>query len=232
MRSRALCIVLAALAACASTSVASARALEATSAKAPPKCHVKRGSHPKQAKRCKAKPKPKPKKEGKPAKPTRTTSPSPVNLSPAELEEFDALNRERAAVKVPALSTSAVLQAIAEKRAREMAAAHADYAGHDVVVDLKDERICTRAQREISSVTTSLQATAKAEAERDEIIEKIRRGEPAALRGSGPYATIASAGEEEEIPKIRVDPTYKVVGVAILEAEGELYSVEDFAEPC
>ena len=227
---------------CVQLSLLAALPLGSTSASAHPgagaskisksKCEKKK-SHSKHAKACKPKPKPRKKPtsgSGKPAEPT--TSPGPVNLTPAEQEAVDTLNDERSAAHVAALASSPVLQAIAEKRVHEMAAMHTDYAGHDVVVDLKDEHICTRAQREISGVSSSpVAAPMNREKERQEIVENLEHG----ARAAEPMATPAVSGSmsEEEIElQIPIDPTYKVVGVAILEAGGEIYRVEDFAEPC
>jgi hypothetical protein len=131
---------------------------------------------------------------------------------------------------VKALSTSSVLQAIAEKRAHEMAVQETDYAGHDVVVDLKDAGICTRAQREISGAGVSASAREKEEAERRALIEKVT-GHPLA---SASAAAMPDEEEEalEQIPKIRVDPAYTVIGVAVVIQGTAEYYVEDFATPC
>jgi hypothetical protein len=227
---------------CVQLSLVAAPLVASTSASAHPsagasrtsksKCEKKK-SHSKNAKACKSKPKRHKKPtsvSGKPAE--KTTSPGPVNLTPAEQEAFNTLNQERAAAHVEPLATSPVLQAIAEKRVHEMAAMHADYAGHDVVVDLKDEPVCTRAQREISGISSSpVAAPMNREKERQEIIEKLEHGARMAdLRARPP---ISEQMSEEEIElTIPIDPTYKVVGVAILEAGEEIFRVEDFAEPC
>jgi len=186
------------------------------------KCHTKAKPHGKHAQKC---PATKPKK--KPATPALTTAPSAVNLSAAELALFNELNQERVASGVKALSTSSVLQAIAEKRVHEMAAQETDYAGHDVVVDLKEAGICTRAQREISGIGIAPGTREKEEAERRALIEKVT-GHPVASTASVPD----EEEEEELIPKIRVDPAYTVIGVAVVVQGTAEYYVEDFATPC
>jgi hypothetical protein len=153
-----------------------------------------------------------------------------VSLSPAELEIFNQLNQERVASGVKALFTSPVLQAVAEKRAHEMAALQTDYAGHDVVVDLKNAGICTRAQREISGVGVSAGALEKEEAERRALVEKVT-GHPIASASSAAMPDEEEAALEQ-IPKIRVDPAYTVIGVAVVTREAQEYYVEDFAKPC
>lgn len=206
-------------------SVAACPTAQATTAVHPkPKCpHNESKSSPagKRPKHCPAPAKKKPAVQA----PTRTTSPGPVSLTSAELERFDSVNQERAAVHVAALVTSPELQAIAVKRAQEMAAMHADYAGHDVVVDLKDEGLCTRAQREISSFTPSTVAEETAEAEH-------RGADAHVLSRSRATAVVSQLDVEEQIALIPLDPTYKVIGVAVVESEGAHYYVEDFAEPC
>jgi hypothetical protein len=70
-------------------------------------------------------------------------------LTSVEREDFDLVNGDRVQAGEGLLRTSAALQAIANKRVREMAARHSDYAGYDVAVDVRRAKLCTTAEREI-----------------------------------------------------------------------------------
>ena len=78
----------------------------------------------------------------------------PARMTAAERQDFDLVNADRAVARVGPLGSSAVLQAIANKRVREMAARHAGYAGHDVTVELKAAHVCFTASREIEDELT------------------------------------------------------------------------------
>jgi hypothetical protein len=73
----------------------------------------------------------------------------PAKLTQAERDEFDSVNGDRVAAHVGLLNSSAVLQAIADLRVRQMAAKHADYAGYDVRVNAKRTHLCFKGVREI-----------------------------------------------------------------------------------
>lgn len=73
----------------------------------------------------------------------------PAKLTKVERDEFDSVNGDRVAAHVGLLGSSAVLQAIAELRVRQMAAKHADYAGYDVRVNAKRTHLCFKGVREI-----------------------------------------------------------------------------------
>jgi uncharacterized protein YkwD len=131
-----------------------------------------------------------------------TVTPSPANLTPVELEVLETLNEDRAEHGLGALSTSAPLQAISEQRAQEMAEQLSDYAGHDLSVELGNAGLCTTGQSELSGTSDQTEAT---------------------------------ADEEEELQKaleVPLEARWTVVGVAVLEAGGVYYVVEDFAAPC
>jgi hypothetical protein len=70
-------------------------------------------------------------------------------LTSAERQDFDLVNGDRILAGEGLLRTSAALQAIANKRTREMAARHSDYAGYDVAVDVRHAKLCTSDEREI-----------------------------------------------------------------------------------
>ncbi|HUB36682.1 MAG TPA: CAP domain-containing protein [Solirubrobacteraceae bacterium] len=130
-----------------------------------------------------------------------------MNLTPPEREDFEGINRLRARVGVAAVSTSAVLQAIAEKRAREMAEKQEAWAGHDVYLDLKAAGICTRSQREVSGSGNLYEM------------------------GSGPGEGNGEA-LETEIYEIQTGPKFTVLGDAVVTNATGTYAVEDFAQPC
>jgi uncharacterized protein YkwD len=165
----------------------------------------------------------------------------PVNLTVAELEDIEILNGERMEMEVAPLQTSPELQAIAEQRAREMAEKGADYAGHDVTVDLTAASLCSRAVREVSTVAVSRDERER-ERERHEKAEDEEEGEEgeappattASVHPTGPIARSALSEAEEVllVPKIRTDPTYTLIGDAIVETETSAYYVEDLAAPC
>ena len=193
---------------------------------AKPKCYAKGKRHPRHAKPChpKAKrhtPPPSAPPAANPPSSQPTVSPSPVTLTPAELESFDAINKQRAEHGVGALSTSAPLQAIAEKRVREMAEQQSDYAGHDVYVDLKDAGLCTRSQREISGVDISRAALEEQEKE-----EREHLPHPLAM------AALDREEEEQKALEIPTEAKWTVLAVAILEVGSQAYYVEDFAQGC
>lgn len=73
----------------------------------------------------------------------------PAKLTKLERDEFDSVNGDRVAAHVGLLDSSAVLQAIADLRVRQMAAKHADYAGYDVRVNAKRTHLCFKGVREI-----------------------------------------------------------------------------------
>lgn len=177
----------------------------------PASAHVKCGKgeyYSTRFKRCR-----KLRKKAAPTKQTdseRTVSPGAVGLSGPEREAFETINKERAEHQLKALSTSPALQAIAEKRAREMAASHSDYAGHDVYLDLKASGICTLAEREVSGLGVSAKAAARPSAQ----------------------AAISQEGEAQIEEQIPVDPRWSVLAPAVFESAGEIYYVEDYAEGC
>ena len=73
----------------------------------------------------------------------------PAKLTQAERDEFDSVNGDRVAAHVGLVSSSAVLQAIADLRVRQMAAKHTDYAGYDVRVNALRTHLCFTGVREI-----------------------------------------------------------------------------------
>jgi len=102
------------------------------------------------------KPKPKPKPKPTPTPPPATSPSKGANwgiggaaLTPAERQDFDAVNADRAMAAVGPLQTSSALEAIANKRATLMAQMNSDYAGYDVVQDIKAAGLCATAQMEI-----------------------------------------------------------------------------------
>ena len=150
-----------------------------------------------------------PKDAGKPvAEGKRTLHAGAVELTPAERSDLQGLNSRRAQAGVAPLSTSPELQAISERRTHEMAEHDADYAGHDVAVDIKDGGYCTEGEREISGFG-------------DELYEL----------GSGPGE---GNGEQFEVLyyEIETNPKFKLVGDAILETSNGTFAVEDYAAPC
>jgi hypothetical protein len=158
-----------------------------------------------------------------------TVSPSPANLTPAERGLFEAVNKERAEHGVAALSTSAPLQAISEKRAHEMAEMNSDYAGHDVYVDIKNAGLCTKSQREISGVGLS-----QAGREAEERLEQEHLHGHALVQPAAFPALVANSmlTPEEEAALIPIEAKWVVLGVGVVESGSSSYWVEDFAEPC
>jgi hypothetical protein len=77
-----------------------------------------------------------------------------AKMTRAERQDFDLVNADRAMARVGPVSSAAVLQKIANKRVREMAARHSDYAGHDVSVDLKRADLCFKKSMEIEDELT------------------------------------------------------------------------------
>ncbi len=77
-----------------------------------------------------------------------------ARMTAAERSDFDYVNADRALARVGAVSSAAVLQKIANKRVREMAARHSDYAGYDVSVDLKRAHLCFTKSMEIEDELT------------------------------------------------------------------------------
>jgi hypothetical protein len=73
----------------------------------------------------------------------------PAVLSSAERSDFDQVNVDRLESRVGFLKSSAVLEAIANKRVHQMALRHSDYAGYDVRVNLRQEKLCVKGAREI-----------------------------------------------------------------------------------
>src|ERR1700683_1102270 len=68
----------------------------------------------------------------------------PAILSSAERSDFDQVNVDRLEARVGLLKSSAVLEAIANKRVHQMALRHSDYAGYDVRVNLRQEKLCVK----------------------------------------------------------------------------------------
>ena len=208
-------------------------------------CTDKGKSHSSHAKRCEAtkkkrkhhkrkRTKPKPGKttmpsSGKSPSTQPTVDPSHANLTPAEQALFDAVNKERAEHGVAALSTSAPLEAISEKRAHEMAEMNSDYAGHDVSVDIKNAGLCTKSQREISGLLLSQAGQESEERLKQEHLHG--RG----LAGPAVFSALAANSmltpEEEEI-YIPIEAKWVVLGVGVVESGSYSYYTEDFAEPC
>jgi hypothetical protein len=247
--SRLLCLTLAlAFAALVLPTMLSAQPSAAGARDAHMATKCKDESHAKHPKRCKATKKkhkrrkrtatkPKPRKtttpsHGKSPASQPTVNPSPANLTPAERALFEAVNKERAEHGVAALSTSAPLQAISEKRAHEMAEMNSDYAGHDVYVDIKNAGLCTKSQREISGVGIS-QAGKEAEESHKREIEEHLHG--LALVHAVAFPALAANSlltpEEEEI-QIPIEAKWVVLGVGVVESGSFSYYTEDFAEPC
>jgi hypothetical protein len=204
-------------------------------ASAHPRCP--RGKYySKRAKRCRKSPKKHTAAAPKPPAGQPTVTPGPVSLTQMEREALESINRERAEHGVRTLSTSPSLQAISDRRVQEMAAMHADYAGHDVYLDIKAAGLCTRADREISGVGVSQKAQEEAIqkklSERPDQLATVR-GLPL-LGAAGPRA-VEALGQEEEArieEEIPVDPRWDVLAVAEQESEGGVYYVEDYAEGC
>jgi hypothetical protein len=73
----------------------------------------------------------------------------PAVLSSAERSDFDQVNVDRLESRVGLLKSSAVLEAIANKRVHQMARRHSDYAGYDIRVNLRQEKLCVKGGREI-----------------------------------------------------------------------------------
>jgi hypothetical protein len=73
----------------------------------------------------------------------------PAKMTAAEREDWDGVNADRALARVGPVASAAVLQKIANKRVREMAARRSDYAGYDVSVDLKRAHLCFKKSMEI-----------------------------------------------------------------------------------
>jgi hypothetical protein len=73
----------------------------------------------------------------------------PAILSSAERSDFDQVNVDRLESRVGLLKSSAVLEAIANKRVHQMARRHSDYAGYDIRVNLRQEKLCVKGGREI-----------------------------------------------------------------------------------
>jgi len=109
-----------------------------------------KASHQKKKKKKKQTTKPRPKPKPTPA-PSRggDWGIGGAVLTPPERQDFDAVNADRATAGVGPLQTSAALQAIANKRATLMAQMNSDYAGYDVVQDIKAAGLCATAQMEI-----------------------------------------------------------------------------------
>ncbi len=158
-----------------------------------------------------------------------TMSPSPANLTPAERKLFEAVNEERAEQGVAALSTSAPLQAISEKRAHEMAEMESDYAGHDVYVDIENAGLCTKSQREISGVELSQAGREAEERLEQEHLHGRPLLQPFAFPALAASSLLSSEEEEAEIP---LEAKWVVLGVGVVESGSYSYFTEDFAEPC
>lgn len=77
-----------------------------------------------------------------------------AKMTRAERRDFDLVNADRAMGRVGPVSSAAVLQKIANKRVREMAARHSDYAGHDISVDLERAHLCFQKSMEIEDELT------------------------------------------------------------------------------
>ncbi len=129
----------------------------------------------------------------------------------------------------PALSTSAPLQAISEKRAHEMAEMNSDYAGHDVYVDIKNAGLCTKSQREISGVGISQAGREAEERLEQEHLHGRALAQPAAFAALGANSMLTPEEEEFEIP---IEAKWVVLGVGVVESGSSSYYAEDFAEPC
>lgn len=122
-----------------------------------PHAHQARTKHHKKAKHAKKKKK----KREKATKPKSKPTPKPIpskganwqigsaTLTAAEREDLDDVNVDRAMAVVGPLQSSAALEAIATKRATIMEQMKSDYAGYDVVQDIKAAGLCATAQMEI-----------------------------------------------------------------------------------
>ena len=232
------------------------------------KCHARaaRAAHVKRCKAAKRKAKrhrkharPKAKKRpgaGNTSKPgsggspsaQRTLSASAANLTSEERAAFEAVNRERSAHGVAALSTSSELQAISEERAKktvEQLASTGTVSIEDIRVAIQDAGYCVTSQREIESGGPS--SAALQEREEDERrLHELLESQEGELLSAAPFSAGSSTAapasvessetteeheikEEEDIP---LEPQWTLLGVASAEAGAWAVTLEDFVEPC